>query len=112
MPGISTVKIPTKRSLNKYGASSHGSLFLHKVLHVPDYLCDIIGLPLVSTDGYNAMTGGGSKSSGNVKDSQGKNVGHFDPKSPLFAIKVRRPPKRPTLGPHALKEDILYVLGC
>jgi hypothetical protein len=64
------------------------------------------------TDGYNAIIGHGNKSSGAIKDNQGKNVAYFDPKSPLFAIKVRRGPNGPTLGPHALKKDVLYVLGC
>lgn len=79
---------------------------------MPDYLCNIIGQPLMSTDGYNATLGLGTKSCGTIKDSQGKNVAYFDPKSPLFAIKVRCPPNGPTLGPHALKKDVLYVLGC
>ncbi|KAJ4364052.1 hypothetical protein N0V83_009507 [Neocucurbitaria cava] len=111
--GIGTVEIPTKRSPNTSGASSHGSLLLHDVLYAPDCLCNIIGQPLMFTDGYDATLGGsGTKSRGTIKDSQGKNVAYFDPKSPLFAIKVRCPPNGPTLGPHAIKKDMLYVLGC
>jgi hypothetical protein len=110
--GIGTVEIPTKRSPNTSGVSSHGSLFLHEVLYVPDYLCNIIGQPLMFTDGYNATLNFSTKSRGTIKDSQGKSVAYFDPKSPLFAIKVRCPPNGPTLGPHALKKDMLYSLGC
>jgi hypothetical protein len=66
----------------------------------------------MSTDGYNPTLKFGTKSRGTIKDSQGNNVASFDPKSPLFAIKVRSLPDGPTLGPHALKKDVLYVLGC
>lgn len=111
--GIGTVEIPTKRSPNTSGASSHGFLLLHEVLHVPDVICNFIGQPLWLIDGYDATMGGGSKKTrGAIKDNQGKNVAYFDPKSPLFAIKVRRSPNGPTLGPHALKKDVMYVLGC
>ena len=110
--GIGTVEIPTKRSPNTSGVSSHGSILLHDVLYVPDALCNIIGQPLMYTDGYNVITGCGKNSRGTIKDSQGKNVAYFDPKRPLFVIKVRGPPSGPTLGPYALKKDALYVLGC
>jgi hypothetical protein len=111
--GIGSVEIPTKRSPNTSGVSSHGSLLLHEVLHVPDFLCNVIGQPLMLTDGCNATLGSsGTKSAGTIKDDQGKNVAYFDPKSPLFAIKVRCPPNGPTLGPHAFKKDVTYVLGC
>ncbi|KAF1836335.1 hypothetical protein BDW02DRAFT_521172 [Decorospora gaudefroyi] len=110
--GIGTVEIPTKRSPNNSGASSHGSLLLHEVLHVPDSLCNIIGQPLMFTDGYDVTTRFSTKSNGSIKDSQGKNVAYFDPKRPLFTIKVRCPPNGPTLGPPALKKDGTYMLGC
>jgi hypothetical protein len=79
---------------------------------VPGSLCNFIGQPLMSTDGYNLTLKFSTKSSGTIKDSQGKNVAYFDPKSPLFAIKVRCPLNGQTLGPHALKKDVLYMLGC
>jgi hypothetical protein len=64
------------------------------------------------TDGYNPTLETSTKSRGTIKDSQGRNVAYFDPKSQLFAIKMRYPPNGPTLGPHALKKDVLYMLGC
>lgn len=79
---------------------------------MPDCLCNIIGQPLMFTDGYYPTLKFSAKSGGTIKDSKGKNVAYFDPKSPLSAIKVRCPPNGPTLGPHALKKDVLYVLGC
>ena len=65
----------------------------------------------MTTDGYNVTTKSGAKSRGTIKDSQGKSVAYFDPNRPLFTIKVRCPPNGPTLGPHALKKDVLYMLG-
>lgn len=112
--GVGTVEIPTKRSPNTSGVSSHGTLLLHDVLYVPDCLCNFIGYPVIS-DGYDVTIGSrhtGAKSCGTIKDDQGKNVAYFDPKSPLFAIKVRRAPDGPAFGPHALKKDELYMLGC
>jgi hypothetical protein len=85
--GIGTVEIPIKRSLNSSGVSSHGSLLLHEVLHAPDVFCNFIGQPLMITNGYNPTLEFSTKSCGTIKDSQGKNVAYFDPKSPLFAIK-------------------------
>ncbi|CAN9293372.1 unnamed protein product [Alternaria alternata] len=110
--GIGTVEIPTKRSPNTSGVSSHASLLLHEVLHVPDFVCNIIGQPLWLTDGYNPIIKSGTKSKGTIKDSEGKNVAYFHPGSPLLAIKVRSPLDWPKLGPHALKKDGLYVLCC
>ncbi|EFQ91060.1 hypothetical protein CFE70_001445 [Pyrenophora teres f. teres 0-1] len=110
--GIGTVEIPTKRSPNITGVSSHGSIVLREVLHVPDYICNVIGRPLLFTDGYNVTTSFGKKSLGTIKDSQGRNAAFFDPARPLFVIKVRCPPNGPTLGPHALKKDGNYMLGC
>ncbi|KAF1913067.1 hypothetical protein BDU57DRAFT_457153, partial [Ampelomyces quisqualis] len=109
--GIGTVEIPTKRSPNTSGVSSHGTLLLHEVLHVPDILCNIIGQPLMFTNAYY-YTIYGTKSRGTIKDKKGKNVAYFDPKSPLFAIKLRRPANGPSLGPHTLKRNRVYMLGC
>lgn len=78
---------------------------------MPDSLCNFIGQPLITTGGCDVIMGGsGVKSKGNIKDSTGKNVAYFDPKSPLFGIKVRCPPNA-RLGPHALKKDVVYMLG-
>jgi hypothetical protein len=79
---------------------------------VPDIICNIIGQPLMSTDGYIPTVRSNTKSGGTIRDSQGKNVAYFDLKSPLSAIKLRRPPNGPRLGPYALKKDVLYMLGC
>ncbi|KAF1997506.1 hypothetical protein P154DRAFT_440960 [Amniculicola lignicola CBS 123094] len=112
--GIGTVEIPTKRSPNLSGVSSHGSLHLNEVLHVPGFLCNVIGNLIMFSDGYDVQTSFSPKSKGTIKDSQGKNMAYFDPNRPLFAIKVRGQPMGPKLGLHALKEEegIVYMLGC
>lgn len=110
--GIGTVEIPTKRSPNLSGVSSHGSLNLNEVLHVPDFLCNVIGGQLNSSDGYAVVISFSSKSKGTIKDSQGKNMAYFDINWPLFAVKVRGQPTGPKLGSHALKREGLYMLGC
>lgn len=110
--GIGTVEIPTKRSPNLSGVSSHGSLHLNEVLHVPDFLCNVIGSPINSSDGYVVEISFSSKSKGTIKDSQGKNMAYFDIHWPLFAIKVRGQSTGSILGSHALKQEGLYMLGC
>jgi hypothetical protein len=70
--GIGTVEIPTKRSPNLSGVSSHGSLHLKEVLHVPDFLCNVIGSPINSSDDYVVKISFSSKSKGTIKNSQGK----------------------------------------
>jgi hypothetical protein len=112
--GIGTVEIPTKRSPNLSGVSSHGSLNLNEVLHVPDFPCNIIGSPINSSDGYVVEISFSSKSKGTIKDSQGKNMAYFNINWPLFAVKVRGQPMGPKLGSHALKREGSYMLmlGC
>lgn len=110
--GIGTVEIPTKRSPNLSGASSHGSLHLKEVLHVPDAPCNIVAMPIVDSEGYSFIMSSGPKSNGSIKDGQGKNVAYFDPSRPLFVLKVRNPPSGPRLGPHVLHHGALYLLGC
>ncbi len=112
MLGIGTVEIPTKRSPNLSGVASHGTLILHEVLHVPDSICNFIGKPLFREGEYKVLVSSSSKSNGTIKNRQGNNVAYFDPKSPLFAIKIRGKPTGPKLGPHALKRDVIYVLAC
>lgn len=110
--GIGTVEILTKRSPNLSGVSSHGSLILNEVLHVPNFLCNVVGSPINSSDGYVVEISFSSKSKGTIKDSQGKNMAYFNINLPLFAVKVRGQPTGPELGSHALKREGLYMLGC
>lgn len=110
--GIGTVEIPTKRSPSLSGVSSHSSLHLKEVLHVPDFICNVIGSPILLDD-YHIQTFTTSKSKGVLKDSKGKNVAYFDPDSKFFALKVRGKPTGPLLGSHAaFKEGSFYRLSC
>jgi hypothetical protein len=86
---IGTVEILTKRLPNLSGVSSHGCLILNEVLHIPDFLCNVVGSPINSSDGYVVEISSSSKSKETIKDSQGKNMTYFDINWPLFAVKVR-----------------------
>ncbi|OAL46159.1 hypothetical protein IQ07DRAFT_478719, partial [Pyrenochaeta sp. DS3sAY3a] len=111
--GIGTVEIYTKRSPNLSGISSHGSLLLAEVLHVPGFICNAIGQPMWDLDDYGVTTGGSrGKSKGAITNSQGKNMAYFDPSRPLFVLKVRADPKGPKLGPPVLQHGTMYALGC
>ncbi|USP77744.1 hypothetical protein yc1106_05018 [Curvularia clavata] len=109
--GIGTVEIPTKRSPNRSGVSSHGTLHLKEVLHVPDFVCNVIGGPIFS-DGYDVTIRFGPTKLGTIEDSQGKSMAYFDPSRPLLCIKVRNSPEGPKLGPYALQKDKMYALSC
>jgi hypothetical protein len=110
--GVGTVEIPTKRSPNRSGVSSHGLLHLKQVLHVPDFICNVIGKPIIRSDDYDVRFDGGPTTMGTIKDSQGKNVAYFDPNRPLFSIKVREQPEGPKLGPRRLQKDGMYMISC
>lgn len=110
--GVGTVEIPTERSPNRSGVSSHGSLHLKQVLHVPDFICNVIGGIVEGSDGYNVETCNGPKTTGTIKDDRGKNVAYFDPSRPLFSIRVRDQPDGPRLGPHVLEKGGMYMLSC
>jgi hypothetical protein len=110
--GIGTVEIPTKRSPNRSGVSSHGSLYLKHVLHVPGFICNVIGGSIGISDGYDVEIGYSPKKKGTIKDSPGKNVAYFDPNQRLVSIKVRNQPGGPKLGPCAFQKDTMYVLSC
>jgi len=109
--GIGTVEIPTKRSPNLSGASSHGSLELQEVLHVPGFICNVVGFPVLS-DGHILQLASTPKSNGTIKDRNGKNVAYFDPKILLPTLKLRRPSTLPELGSHVLKNGEMYWLRC
>lgn len=110
--GIGTVEIPTKRSPNRSGVSSYSSLRLKEVLHVPGFICNVIGGHIESSDGYHLDTCGSPKSNGTIRDRRGKHLAYFDPKRPLFSIRVKNQPGGPKFGPHVLQKGILYMLSC
>jgi hypothetical protein len=66
----------------------------------------------MSSDGYGIRTFRTSKSQGTITDNKGKNMAYFDPNRQFFILKVRGHPTGPRLGPHALKEGTMYMLGC
>ncbi|PVH94334.1 hypothetical protein DM02DRAFT_693378 [Periconia macrospinosa] len=112
--GIGTVEIPTRRSPNRSGEASHGSILLHGVLHVPDSICNFISIPKMLPDGcvYSTCPHASGKSKGTIKDRQDRNKAYFDPDLPLSCIKVRGYPVGPKLGPHTLHKGVPYLLGC
>ncbi|EMD88489.1 hypothetical protein COCC4DRAFT_35186 [Bipolaris maydis ATCC 48331] len=110
--GVGTVEIPTKRSPNRSGKTSYGSLYLKQVLHVPGFVCNVIGYSIITSDGYSVVTKIDPIKKGTIKDTQGKNMAYFDPKGRLFNVKVRNQPGGPKLGPSPLRKYACYMLSC
>jgi len=104
--GIGTVELPTKRSPNRSGRDSHGTLRLTNVLHVPSALCNIIGGPIL--EDYNVTTGSvGKASRGSIKDQKGRSVAYFDSRRCLFQVKLRGHP----VESNVLKDGQHYVIN-
>ncbi|KAM7200324.1 hypothetical protein V8F20_005301 [Naviculisporaceae sp. PSN 640] len=56
--GVGTVEIPVKVDPSTHGTSTHRILRLHNVVHVPKYLCNILGGPAAGDyDGVNMGPG-------------------------------------------------------
>lgn len=66
----------------------------------------------MSSNGYTVQFSCSPKSNGRITDSEGKNVAYFNPKRPLFTLKVRDYPAGPKLGPHSLEKGKMYWLSC
>ena len=87
MEGIGTVELRVKRTPNASGPSAHSTIVLKDVLHVPSYICNILG---ITKDFRPQMQLGGSSSSSNgrILDEQGRSIAYFDPKSKLLTLKL------------------------
>lgn len=105
------MKLPVKKSPNRCGPDAHGELILYDVLHCPGGVCNIIGLTTLFLESYGVTMGKSPnrKSSGNIKDKEGKNVAYFDGKETLFQVKLSGPPIGPVVGPHVLREGIFVL---
>ncbi|EMD95961.1 hypothetical protein COCC4DRAFT_29447 [Bipolaris maydis ATCC 48331] len=110
--GVGTVEIPTKQSSRKSGVANHGHLHLKQVLHVPDFICNVIGRSLMTSDGYDVQMRTSKRSKGVIKDSQGKSMALLNHNVSLYTITVRNRPEGPKLGPHVFWKNGMYMISC
>lgn len=113
--GIGTVVLPVKRSPNRRGSNAHTHIVLKEVLHCPTAFCNILGFPQDFREVYNIKIQfgtGNEKTKGSIINmSGGEPVAYFDPKGPLFQLKLSGPPIGPVLAPTAFKPDGLYMIS-
>jgi hypothetical protein len=101
--GVGTVILPVKSSPN---GSAHSQLVLNDVLYCPFAEFNIVG-PLF---GYNINMDSNTHFKGTIHENGGqKQVAYFDPKAPLYKIKLSGPPVGPAVAPSVLREDGNYV---
>ncbi|KAJ1323140.1 hypothetical protein MN608_11286 [Microdochium nivale] len=105
--GLGTVLLPTKTHPNRRGPSSHGTLRLEHVLHVPTATCNVIGNPIFADHDVDMFTPGGGIRETTTK----RQVAHFK-RGPLFLeIRLSGPPIGPRLGPSPFDLEASYVIN-
>lgn len=104
MLGVGTVELPTKKSPNATGRKSHGTIRLTNVVHAPSAPCNIIGQPILHDYNVNEARG---HTKGRISDRENRAVACFDPRHPLFAVKLRGRP----VGPWAIRKGDLVIIN-
>lgn len=95
--GIGSVELKVHRLPNASGPDAHSIILLRNVLHVPDSVCNILGLPFVMDHNISfAPPAAGTR--GTVKDRQNRSVAYFRPDSKLLQVKLSEPPVGPITG--------------
>ena len=89
--GVGTVEIPVK-----IRDRTHRTLRLDNVVHVPDYLCNIVGRPVVDGGNHVALGGTrGDRSAGRITASNGSILGVFQRRHNKFCLALSGPPVGP-----------------
>lgn len=118
--GIGSVKLTVKARPDSFTVYGISTIELHNVLHVPSYICNVLGRPLASV--YQINLGGphdeggspsrdGSPSRGGLSLS-GREIAHFrvKPDRP-FSLAVL-PPEGLQFGPSPFKDGASYTASC
>lgn len=109
--GIGTVKITTTCAPDQNGIDSHAVMTLKHVLHVPNYVCNVIGLPQHFLEDYDLTLHPTNGSKGTVHLKDGDKVAYFDPEQRLLCPKLRGAPPGHRLGPHIWEENQFYIIN-
>ncbi|PKY03795.1 hypothetical protein P168DRAFT_305119 [Aspergillus campestris IBT 28561] len=99
--GFGSVDIPTKTAPTRRGPSSHGTLHLEDVLHVPAAFCNIIGEPIVGKY-IIGMEFSKNRAGSITSHPDGRAVAYFKPltpHTPLPELRLTGPPIGPVVGP-------------
>ncbi|RFU80071.1 hypothetical protein TARUN_2189 [Trichoderma arundinaceum] len=110
--GVGSVDLPVKRSPNLSGPKAHHVLHLTNVLYIPSSVCNLVCWPIfksVAEVDFSAT----SKSSGSLKDADGRPVAYFAPfqERQLPCIKISGPPVGPRLAPSIFKPIMRTLSG-
>ncbi|KAJ4993681.1 signal sequence receptor alpha subunit [Stagonosporopsis vannaccii] len=112
--GIGSVKLTVKARPDAFTAYGTSTIEIHNVLHVPSYICNVLGRPLASVyqiDLGGSHDNGGPPSRGRLSVS-GQEIAHFqvDPARP-FSLAVL-PPEGMHFGPSPFKNGASYTASC
>ncbi|CAG9993934.1 unnamed protein product [Clonostachys byssicola] len=105
--GMGTVNLPIKVAADKTGSTSHGTIRLEGVLHVPSILCNIIGAPMF--EDYNFSV----RSRAFTDPATGRQVAYCKPDTKLCEIQLSGPPIGPEVGPSPFDPSplVVHVIG-
>jgi hypothetical protein len=107
--GVGTVVLPVRKALHRTGSAGHGQLILQDVLHIPDSVCNVVGLPETFLSQYPIITLGGVQSS--IQDANGRPIALFDESKRLSQIKLSGPPVGPVVGPSSMVGNCAYMIN-
>ncbi|KAJ8107533.1 hypothetical protein OPT61_g8798 [Boeremia exigua] len=112
--GIGTVKLTVMATPGSFTTYATSVIEINNVLHVPDYICNILGRPL--TDAYQVNLGGsvregGPPSRGGIS-LQGKQIAYFQPGPITFFSLAVMPPHGMEFGPSVFENKISDVASC
>lgn len=98
------MELPIEPPPGFVGADPPSILRLTTVLHSPEFLCNIIGGPIM--DDYLINTFPREDTKGFIMEPTGRRLAYFDPCRPLRQVKLRNPPS----GYYVLNHGAAYVL--
>jgi len=112
--GIGIVEIPVKRSPELSGPEAEGILVLHDVLHIPSFICNIVGYPVQERYNVDTEEQGeavitlknmyADESESNHVDSS---VAYFNRENVRILLKLSGPP----VGPSLFQEGQSYLVS-
>jgi hypothetical protein len=103
--GIGTIELKAKPSPT---SDTTEIITLTDVLHVPTYICNAIGQPIVRD--YNIVFAK-EETVGGIFTRSGKQLACLKPEHTLFAVNVL-PPRDHTFGESAFKPNMPYMISC
>ncbi|KPI35654.1 uncharacterized protein AB675_4748 [Cyphellophora attinorum] len=108
--GIGTVEISVQRDPKLTGRGSQSVLVFEDVLHVPGFVCNVLGSPLAHRDSDYVISISAPISKPNLRimDLNNQKLAYFEEKTNLDVLKLGHIPNGIRLSPSKLRDDVGY----